>query len=232
MSSASLESALEKISKSSAELVGSGDLVGLGSGSTVARFARALGKRVGKESLKIRVVPSSSQAWLLARENKLPFDNDTAHCPTEIDIAIDGADQISLPTRSMIKGGGGALLKEKIILSSARKCYILGDEAKYVKQLSRSVPAEVTQFSVLACESKLRSSLHADPVLRKLDKGYPFFTESGNVILDCQFKKPLSDPALMEKNIKMIAGVVEAGIFNCKVEKFYKANQDGTFETF
>ncbi len=75
----------------------------------------------------------------------------------------------------MIKGGGGALLKEKIIISSAKKCFILADESKFVKKLNRSVPVEVTQFSLLSAESKLKK-LGAQPALRKLDKGYPFFT--------------------------------------------------------
>ncbi len=213
------------------DLIRSSDVLGLGSGSAVARFAKALGERARKESLKITVVPSSMQSWLLATENGLTLTNDSAHCPPVVDVAVDGADQISLSTRSMIKGGGGALLKEKIIISSAKKCYILADESKYVQKLNRSVPVEVTQFSALSVEHKVKQQLGAEPVLRKLDKGYPFFTESGNVILDCQFKESISDPVGLETKIKTIPGVVEAGIFNNPVDKFYKVNQKGTFET-
>lgn len=227
-----LESALDKIAKRSADLINSGDIVGLGSGSTVARFAKALGTRIERESLKFSVVPSSTQAWLLAKENGLPLGVDSAHCPTELDIAIDGADQISISTRSMIKGGGGALLKEKIILSSSKKCYILADQSKYVPKLTRSVPVEVVQFSLVSVESKLRSSLGGKCDLRKLDKGYPFFTESGNVIIDCQFEDSISDPLSLENKIKSIPGVVEAGIFNCRIDEFLRANHDGTFDAF
>lgn len=226
-----LESALDKIAKSAADLVRSGDLIGLGSGSTVSRFASALGARIQRESLKLTVVPSSTQAWILAKENGLPLNQDSAHCPTSLDVAVDGADQIALPSRAMIKGGGGALLREKIIISSARRCYILADQNKYVERLTRAVPVEVVQFSLISTEAKLKSGLGASCELRKLDKGYPFFTESGNLILDSQFKEPIANPHSLETKIKMIPGVVEAGIFNCNVEKFFRANQDGTFET-
>ncbi len=220
------------MSKSAAQnLVPNSCVLGLGSGSSVARFAKALGQRAKKESLRVAVVPSSMQSWLLAMENDLTLVNDSGHCPPSIDIAVDGADEISIATRSMIKGGGGALLKEKIIFAAAKKCYVLADESKYVQKLERSVPVEVTQFSALSVEHKIRGQLGAEPNMRKLEKGYPFFTESGNVILDCQFGRSISDPAGLEVRLKSIAGVVEVGIFNNPVEMFYKANHDGTFET-
>lgn len=225
-----LESALDQLARSSADLICSGDVVGLGSGSTVARFAKALGIRIEKESLKLSIVPSSTQAWLLAKENGLPLSQDSAHCPTSLDIAVDGADQIAISSRSMIKGGGGALLREKIIISSSKKCYILADQSKYVLHLARSVPIEVVQFSLVAVESKIRSSLGGTCELRKLDKGYPFFTESGNLILDCRFGESISDPIALESRVKMIPGVVEVGVFNCRIDKFLRANQDGTFD--
>jgi ribose 5-phosphate isomerase A len=231
LSSASLDSALQKIGRNCAELVHNGDLVGLGSGSTVAKFAIELGKRVRSESLKVSVVPSSTQAWILANDNGIPVAQDSAHCPPKLDLAFDGADQISVATRSMIKGGGGALLKEKIILSCSQKNYILADYNKYVLELDKSVPVEVIQFSVSSAEEKLKQNFPCIPTLRKLDKGYPFFTESGNLILDCQFKMPMTDALSLERRIKIIPGVVEAGLFNCRVEKFYKATPDGSFET-
>ncbi len=212
-------------------LLKNGDTLGLGSGSAVARFAKALGERVKKEALKISVIPSSMQSFLLASENGLEFSKDTAHCPETIDVAVDGADQISLPTRSMIKGGGGALLKEKIIIAASKKCYILGDDSKFVDALLRSVPVEVTQFSYLSTGSMIRRKYGAETVLRKLEKGYPYYTESGNVILDCQLKSAIADPKILEREIKSIPGVVECGIFNEKVEAFYRANRDGSFDS-
>jgi ribose 5-phosphate isomerase A len=227
-----LESAFEKMAQSAAkDLITKGSVLGLGSGSAVARFAKALGDRVKRESLDITVVPSSMQSWILANTNSLILANDSAHCPPEIDIAVDGADQVALSTRSMIKGGGGALLKEKIIISSAKQCCILADESKFVEKLNRPVPVEVTQFSTLSVEHKLKTTFGANPVLRKLDKGYPYFTESGNLILDIELKEPISDPQGLEKKIKTVPGVVEAGIFNNPVKTFYRANQNGTFDS-
>lgn len=226
------DAAFEKLAKSVAyDIVKNSSILGLGSGSAVSTFARALGERVKRESLQVRVVPSSMQSWFLARMNGLKFVEDSGHCPAFVDIAVDGADQISLETRSMIKGGGGALLKEKVIISSAKECYILADETKFVPLLIRAVPVEVSQFSALSVEEQVKN-LGAEPVMRKLEKGYPFFTESGNVILDCKFRGGISDPFELEKSIKMIPGVAEVGIFNFPVNKYYKANQDGTFGVF
>lgn len=229
---AGLDSAFDRLAESAArELIRNSDVLGLGSGSAVARFARALGERVKNEGLKISIVPSSMQSWLLAKENGLTLSTDSAHCPASVDVVVDGADQISLSTRSMIKGGGGALLKEKILISSSKKCYIIADESKYVDRLTRSVPVETTQFSVLPVEQMIRKQLGGEPILRRLDKGYPFYTESGNVILDCKFELGISDPAALEAKVKTIPGVLEVGIFNSNVNKFYRANQDGTFDS-
>ena len=161
------------------ELIRSSDVLGLGSGSAVARFAKALGERVKKESLKVTIVPSSMQSWLLATENGLALASDSTHCPPIVDVVVDGADQISLPTRSMIKGGGGALLKEKIIISSAKKCYILADESKYVQKLNRSVPVEVTQFSVLSVEHKVKKQTASRAGLEEVGQGVSLFHRIG-----------------------------------------------------
>ena len=225
-----LETALEKMAAAVAsEHIPRGAVVGMGSGSTVARFAVALGRRNAAEHLGITIVPSSMQAWFLARENGLSLHADSAHCPESIDVAVDGADQISTTSRSKIKGGGGALLKEKILLTSARESYILADEAKFVDLMTRAVPVEVTQFALTSVEHKLISQLGAIPHLRKLDKGYPFYTESGNVILDSTFQGGIPDPVVLERSIKMIPGVVEAGLFNCPVNGFYQARSDGSY---
>ena len=171
------------------------------------------------------------QSFMLARDSGLDLAKDSGRCPESIDVVVDGADQISLSTRSMIKGGGGALLKEKILISASKRCYILADQSKYVKKLDRSVPVEVVQFSYLTTSSEIRRKFGANPVLRKLEKGYPYYSESGNIILDCQFPSEISIPRNSEKEIKMIPGVVECGLFNTEVEKFFRANQDGTFDT-
>jgi len=219
------------MAESAAENIVAGEILGLGSGSAVARFARALGQRIKSESIKISVVPSSMQSFMMARDNGLDLAKDTARCPESIDIVVDGADQISLSSRSMIKGGGGALLKEKILISASKKCFILADQSKFVKKLDRSVPVEIVQFSYLTTSSEIKRKFGADPILRKLEKGYPYYSESGNLILDCQFPAEISIPRDLEKEIRMIPGVVECGLFNTEVEKFFRANQDGTFDT-
>jgi len=218
------------MAEAAAQEVSSDDFLGLGSGSAVARFAKALGRRVKSEQLRFGVVPSSMQSFLLAKENGLELATDTARCPEEIDLVVDGADQISLSPRSMIKGGGGALLKEKILISSSKRTLILADYTKFVKRLSRSVPVELTQFSYLVVASEIKRKFGADPVLRKLEKGYPYYTESGNVILDVQFREEISSPRDLERELKMLPGVAECGLFNSEVDRFYRANQDGTFD--
>jgi ribose 5-phosphate isomerase A len=210
----------------------SGMVLGLGSGSAVKEFAKALGELVRKGNLKdVSIVPSSMQAWLLAKENLLPLIADSAHCPPSLDTTVDGADQISLHARSMIKGGGGALLREKIILSSSKHSFILVDSSKIAQNLNRGVPIEVVQFAAESVQEKLVKDLKAKVTLRKLDKGYPFFTESGNIIIDCQFRREIQEPVELEQGLKALPGVVEVGIFNCKVDKFYVGNQDGSFKS-
>ncbi len=226
----SLEIAFEKMVEAVAQSIENGALLGLGSGSSVARFAKALGKLVRSGSIKIAVVPSSMQSYLMARDNGLELARDTARCPEAIDLVVDGADQISLATRSMIKGGGGALLKEKILIFASKKTFILADHTKYVKKLDGSVPVEATQFSYLTVASEIRRKFRAEALLRKLDKGYPYYSESGNVILDCKFREEISSPRDLERELKMIPGVVECGLFNAEVERFYRANPDGTFD--
>jgi ribose 5-phosphate isomerase A len=210
----------------------SGMVLGLGSGSAVAKFAKALGELIKNGKLKdLSIVPSSMQSWLLAKENSIPISKDSAHCPPALDATVDGADQISLKTRAMVKGGGGALLREKIILSSSSHSYILADSSKIVEKLNHSVPIEIVQFAAESVQEKLVRGFKAKPVLRKLDKGYPYFTESGNVILDSQFGHKVEDPLKLEQEIKALAGVIEVGIFNCKIDRFYVGNEDGSYDS-
>ena len=128
----------------------------------------------------------------------------------------------------MIKGGGGALLREKILISSAKKIVIAADEGKFVKSFSRSVPIEVHPMARTAVGDKLQKA-GGRPAMRTLDKGYPFITENGNVILDTTFAS-IQDPRRMEVELKSIAGVMEVGIFTRRADAYYKAKSDGTFE--
>jgi ribose 5-phosphate isomerase A len=229
---AGVESSLRNVAKMAADQVQDGAILGLGSGSAVALFAKSLGEQIADKKIRnITAVPSSMQAWSLAKEYAIPLHEDSAHCPPKIDLAVDGADQVAISSRSMIKGGGGALLKEKIILSSARRSLILIDSSKLVQKLSRSVPVELIQFGVETTGEKIRSLFESEATLRKLDKGYPFVTEAGNLILDVQMPQAIQDPLKTERAIKALPGVVEVGIFNLPVDKFYVARPDGSMES-
>jgi ribose 5-phosphate isomerase A len=145
----------------------------------------------------------------------------------DIDIVFDGADQIDAKF-NMIKGGGGALLREKIVISAAKRVVIVADESKFVQSFNRPVPIEVHPMARSTVYRKL-SEMEAKPTLRALDKGYPFVTENGNVILDTTFPS-ITDPKKKEIELKSIAGVLEVGLFTRRADVYYKARSDGTFE--
>lgn len=228
MNSSKTSDSMTSVGKKAAFEVKDGDVLGLGSGSAVSKFGIALGQRIKSEKLRISALPSSLQARILAKENGIPLMPDSAHCPVRLDLCVDGADQVSLDSRSMVKGGGGQLLKEKIIITSSKRTLILVDSSKLVKKLTFPVPVEVVQFAVEPVSEKL-GDFNAKPSLRRLDKGYPYYTESGNLIIDAEFNQ-IDDPVLLESKIKCTPGVVEAGLFNCRVDRFIVGNQDGTVD--
>ena len=176
-----------------------------------------------KESL--RFVPTSLQIKVEAEKSGLIMGDEGL--VSRLDIVFDGADQVD-PELNLIKGGGGALLREKILISAARKVIIIADSTKFVKSFSRPVPLEVHPFARQPVTERLRK-IGATPVLRVLDKGYPFVTENGNLIIDASFDK-IPDPGRMEAELKCIPGVLEAGIFTRKPDLCYKAKQDASFE--
>ena len=220
----SLQDAVQKLSKDAIKLANGSRVVGLGSGSTVSHIVREMSKLPGKESMEF--VPTSLQIKIeaeksslrIADENKIP----------EIDIVFDGADQID-GKFNMIKGGGGALLREKILISAAKKVVIVADAAKFVQSFSRSVPIEVHPMARSSVAKRLAKD-GGQPVLRTLDKGYPFITENGNIILDTTFPS-IPDPKKKEVELKSIPGVLEVGLFTRRADVYYKAKSDGTFDT-
>ena len=198
-------------------------MVGLGSGSTAAHIVREMAKMPGKDSMEF--VPTSLQIKIEAEKSSLRIA-DESRIP-DIDIVFDGADQID-GKFNMIKGGGGALLREKILISSAKKVVIVADAGKFVQSFNRSVPIEVHNMARSAVSKKL-AELGGQPALRTLDKGYPFVTENGNIILDTTFAS-IPDPKKKEMELKNIAGVLEVGLFTRRADVYYKAKSDGTFE--
>ena len=220
----SFQDSIEKIAKEAIEFVRDVKVVGLGSGSTVGFIVREMAELPDKQSIEF--MPTSLQIKLeaekcslrIADENRIP----------QIDIAFDGADQIDSKF-NMIKGGGGALLREKILISAAKKVVIVADAPKFVQSFSRSVPIEVHPMARSIVSKKL-VEVGGRPVLRTLEKGYPLITENGNLILDTFFPS-IADPKKMEVELKNIAGVLEVGFFTRRADIYYKAKNDGSFET-
>jgi ribose 5-phosphate isomerase A len=200
----------EAAAESAAELVQSGMIVGLGSGSTAALAVAAIGKRV-KTGLRIIGIPTSEQTAEQARQLGIPLSNLGEH--PEIDMTIDGADEVELGTLNLIKGRGGALLREKIVASATAQLIIIVDETKLVPQLGAhdSVPVEVIPFGWQTTAARLRK-LGADPVLRLRPDGQTYTTDGGHSILDCAFG-PIQSPAGLQKDLDGIVGLVEHGLF-------------------
>ena len=202
-------------------------VIGLGSGKTVAALVSQIGTLPNKQSFKY--VVSSLQIKLEAERNKLNVVDENE--ATDIQILFDGADQLDSEYH-MIKGGGGALFREKILFSVARKIVILADSSKYSNKLNRSVPIEVHPFarkSFIRNIQDLNTGI-IDCRLRQLQKGFPFFTENGNIIFDVSFES-LSSPRKMVSEIRSIPGVIEVGIFpRPKNVIYYKLHQDESFD--
>ncbi len=144
----------------------------------------------------------------------------------DIDVVFDGADQIDSDF-NMIKGGGGALLREKVLISAANKVVILADVTKFVKQLTQPIPIEVHKFARSPVMKRLKE-VGGSPKLRTMDKGYPYITENGNILLDTSFSS-LGNPRGREIELKSIPGVLEVGLFT-RANIYYKAKNDGSFE--
>ena len=145
----------------------------------------------------------------------------------KIDLVFDGADQID-KNKFLIKGGGGALLRENILISAAKKVIIMADSSKFVKNFSRTVPVEVQPLARQIVWKKIEK-LGGNPELRILDRGYPFVTENSNIILDCDFGE-IKNPKILQQKLLNIAGVIEAGIFTRKPDIIYKAKENGKFD--
>ena len=198
----------EAAGRAAAKLVQDGDVVGLGTGSTAYFTVIALGERV-KAGLKIVGIPTSEQTAGLARAVGIPLT--TLDERPEIDIAIDGADEVD-PNLNLIKGGGGALLREKVVASASKRMVVVADSGKMVAALGKfPLPVEVIAFARTVIEKKI-VSLGGSPKLRARPDGSTFLTDNGNEILDCSFGR-IADPAALAQALNETAGVVEHGLF-------------------
>jgi ribose 5-phosphate isomerase A len=198
----------EAVGRAAAGQVRDGDIVGLGTGSTAYFAVVALGERV-KAGLKIIGIPTSVHTADLARAVGIPLTTLDEH--PEIDITIDGADEVD-PKLNLIKGGGGALTREKVVASASKKMIVVADSGKIVAALGKfPLPVEVIPFARTVVEKKI-VSLGGSPKLRLKPDGSPYLTDNGNEILDCSFGK-IADPPALARELSGTPGVVEHGLF-------------------
>ncbi len=201
-------------------------VVGLGSGSTAAFAIEAIGERIKRENLSVKGVPTSTQAFLLAVKHGIPVTTLEEH--PEIDVAIDGVDQVDADL-NLIKGMGAALAREKIVASASRMNVIIGDVGKRVKVLGengQAVPVEVLPFAEKVVQQRI-VKLGGKPVLRE-GKGKlgPVITDNGNMVVDVVFGL-IADVAGLEVRLKMIPGVVETGLFVGLADVVYLGSVSG-----
>jgi ribose 5-phosphate isomerase A len=214
------------VGKRAAEMVESGMSVGLGTGSTSRMFIEALGARVKNEGLKIRCVASSDASHDLGRSLGMDVVS-LAELP-ELDLYIDGADEVG-PGLSLIKGGGGALLREKIVASAAKKFIVVVDSTKVVGTLGKfPLPVEVVKMALPLVEKRL-TDLNLKPKLRHHPDGTLYMTDENNYILDCVCER-IEDPAATAAEIRAIIGVVEHGLFLKMASLALVAGDDGVTE--
>lgn len=197
--------------EAAAQLVEDGMVVGLGSGSTAALFVSALARRIAHDRLRIVGVPTSLHTEQQARNLNIPLAT-LAEQPS-IDLTIDGADEVLPGSLFLIKGHGGALLREKIVASCSRRMAIVADETKIVERLGSlvSVPVEIVPFAWEATQRKLES-LGAKPSLRTNSEAKPYLTDGGHYIMNCAFG-PMERPREIADHLDHLVGVIEHGLF-------------------
>jgi ribose 5-phosphate isomerase A len=205
------------------EYVRDGMALGLGSGSTAEIFLAELGRRV-QAGLRVVGVPTSRQVEAIARRLGVPVTSLDDHA--RLDLTVDGADEIEPRTLNLIKGHGGALLREKLVATATAQEIIIADETKLVATLGQHqpVPVEVIPFGWRHTAERL-AALDCRPTLRRAD-GEPFVSDEGHYILDCQFP-PIAEPEPLGRAIKAIVGVVEHGIFVGLAHRAIVAGRDG-----
>lgn len=199
---------LERVAAHAVAWVRDGALVGLGSGRAAHAFVRALGARV-RDGLRVRGVPTSEATATLARQVGIPL---VELGPEVLDLTIDGADEVD-PNLDMIKGFGGALVRERVVAAASHRQVILVTADKLVPRLGQrgTVPVEIVPFARALCERRLEA-LGLQPGLRRAADDRPFVTDNGNLTLDCG-TDPIPDAAALEQAIRRIPGVVDTGLF-------------------
>jgi len=197
--------------EAAARLVEDGMVLGLGTGSTAAYFVSALGRRLAEDGLRITGVPTSEQTATQARSLRIPLTSFAEH--VVLDLTIDGADEVENSTLFLIKGHGGALLREKIVATASKRLVIVADESKLVERLGSlmALPVEVVRFGWQATAGRL-TELGGNPSLRLGVDHKPFLTDGGNYIMDCAFG-PIANPKEVAHHLDHVVGAIEHGLF-------------------
>jgi len=221
----SFDNAIKALSLDALKFVKNDYVVGLGSGRAATALVKSLSTFVKTKKINIKCIPTSMQIKLIAEKGGLALID--ADQIDKIDVVFDGADQID-KNKFLIKGGGGALLKENILISAAKKVIIMADKSKFVTNFNRTVPIEVHP-SARKIITKNILKIGGVPTLRVLERGYPFVTENGNVILDCDFGI-IKNPKILQQKMLNMPGVLEVGIFTRKPDIIYKAKTNGKFD--
>ena len=215
---------LKKIAGEKAvEHIEDGMIVGLGTGSTVEYTLRKLGTLV-RDGLKIKGIPTSIHTQRIAKGEQIPLI--TLEENPVIDVTIDGADEVD-SNMNLIKGGGGALLREKVIAFNSKKVIIVIDDSKVVKALGIDIPlpVEVVKFGWTSTKKTLED-FGCNVVLRKIMGEEPFITDNSNYILDCEFER-IAEPEQFEVDLNNIPGVVENGLFIGLVDEVIVGGKQG-----
>ncbi|MCL2687394.1 MAG: ribose-5-phosphate isomerase RpiA [Methanobrevibacter sp.] len=206
-----------------AEEIKDNQIIGLGTGSTTHYFIEKVGMKIKEENIEVMGIPTSYQSFLLAKQWKIPVTTLDEH---DIDIAVDGADEID-PDFNLIKGGGAAHTLEKIVDYSANELIIIADDSKLVDKLGKfPVPLEIISESVKPVFSAIHD-MGGKPKIRIAKyKDGPVISDKGNFIIDAKFEK-IDNPIQLEKDLNSIPGVIENGIFSQMVDKVILGTNDG-----
>ena len=221
----SYDDAISALSNDALKFVKNDYVIGLGSGRAATTLVKSLGKLIKVKNYNIKGIPTSLQIKLIAEKVGIPLVE--VDQVDHIDIVFDGADQVD-SQKFVIKGGGGALLRENILFNLAKKVIVMADKTKFVKNFTRTVPIEIHPMARNTITNAIKK-LGGDTQLRLLNRGYTFFTENGNIILDCDFGT-IKNPKILTQKIKQIPGVLESGIFLRKPDMIYKAKLNSKFD--
>ena len=213
----------EKVGKQASELIKDGQVVGLGTGSTTHHFIRFLGERVKEEQLDILGIPTSFQSLILAREAGIKITTLGEH---DINIAVDGADEVS-PSLDLIKGGGAAHTLEKLVDSSADEFVVIVDDSKMVDSLGEfPVPLEIIPDSLRLVKNAVIEMGGVPDLRMGIQKDGPVITDNGNFVLDTKFDN-IENPYELEIELNTIPGVFENGIFDGITDKVIVGKESG-----